>query len=269
MRSTLVLGLFQTIVVTTALVYNAPRQTSAADNIRRDTEWTPKPTTTASPGPLIHQPRLDRRQLNSDVQTCGWVSYDNGALTCSPEYACVSQAGNYFGCCSTISDVVLADCATYTSCFDYSLASSCTGACTSVNQVCNFDSPFCIAYVLSSATANLTAYQCTDEDTTRTIAVLITPGSASALTSFHSSSTTSSSLSTSTHTSTSTTLITTSTLPTPTASSASNGGSSHVGAIVGGVVGGVGGLLLIAGFIYYLMIRKKSQISAQMSEIQT
>lgn len=135
MRSTLVLSFFQVIVVTTALAYKAPKQTSAADNIRRDTGWTPKPTTAASPGALIHQPHLDRRQLNSDVQTCGWVSYDNAALTCSTGYACVSEEGNYFACCATMNGVVLADCATYTSCFDYSLSASCTGSCTSVNQV--------------------------------------------------------------------------------------------------------------------------------------
>lgn len=145
-----------------------------------------------------------------------------------------------------------------------------------VNFVCSTNSniayPYCVAYILSSGSAALTAYQCTDDNITRTVDVLTTPGSASALTSFHSSSTTSSSSSTPTHTSTTTTPTTTTTTsatPTPTSSSTSSGGSSHVGAIVGGVVGGVGGLLLIAGFIYYLVIRKRSQISAQMSEIQT
>jgi hypothetical protein len=138
MRLTLILNVFQTMVLTRAIVYKGPKETSVANDIPSEIGWSPKPTSIIPLGALIdqHNGRNIRRQINSDSGTCGYVSGQADLpLTCGPGSACVFETPFYFGCCSTYGTEFLAGCLTYTGCHDYSTASICTGECYYNNRV--------------------------------------------------------------------------------------------------------------------------------------
>jgi hypothetical protein len=135
-----ILTVLHAIPAVLAVAYDGPQETALAIDFPDQLGWSPKPTQRAIPfgvEGLHFNFRNVRRQLTSLQNTCGYLSGEaDGAITCDSGSACAYQDPRYFGCCSTdTAGIIGSDCIPYTGCFDYSLATACTGACYSNNRV--------------------------------------------------------------------------------------------------------------------------------------
>ncbi|GAB1314675.1 hypothetical protein MFIFM68171_04885 [Madurella fahalii] len=227
--------------------------------------WTPKPTEAPFVGDGLDALELARRgeewirrkrQTENtwlNERTCGWrAGISSSAFVCPSSATCATNRDNVVACNEEGSSTNF-----FTMCFDYQ--ASVAGACESMGPKtgCCMTSSIgaCVTY-LWPGTAPRSMFRCHTEQSIVTMLsepqfVIDDRTRTTSTTSSSSSSTASESV-----TSPIAPGQTTDGAPPPTAGESS---SSNIGAIVGGVVGGVAGIALIAGLIFFFLIRERNK----------
>lgn len=127
-----------------ALNFQHPRATDVATDKYDLIGFSPMPTTAPSPQDLkARANRIFQPRQNPTTNTCGYLEGDESEpYTCGFGSACIwNTAYDYFGCCSVDAggDPIVTDCPgvanPYTSCYPYSEATNCIGACFTENRV--------------------------------------------------------------------------------------------------------------------------------------
>lgn len=126
-----------------AIQFLAPRATDVATDNYDLIGFSPKPTTAPSPHDLRARVNRLLQPRAFTTNTCGYFNGDeSNPYTCGIGSACVwNTASDYFGCCSVDGNgnFILSDCPgvanPYTSCYDYTDATDCIGACFTENRV--------------------------------------------------------------------------------------------------------------------------------------